>query len=240
MSYEKNTPQLNKNDPDSLYDWIAYKVSCPDFRNTIKDFINDNCFIFIDPKENFFEYEQKFKEFNQLIDNLIKNILHEGKISKEEFLKMVENGRKDIKYQKYFKQLINFKDYDLFKFILYKRNIELSKESESEIKELNKKNKIFVLKTSSEPLKISKNPYAQDCQIEEKTKKRTPIPTDIKITIIEKPEDIRKKDENNTPNCIINSLKEIVIHKIKINISNIEDEDPIMEEADDEASDKNL
>ena len=240
MSYEKNTPQLNKNDPDSLYDWIAYKVSCPDFRNTIKDFINDNCFIFIDPKENFFEYEQKFKEFNQLIDNLIKNILHEGKISKEEFLKMVENGRKDIKYQKYFKQLINFKDYDLFKFILYKRNIELSKESESEIKELNKKNKIFVLKTSSEPLKISKNPYAQDCQIEKKKKKRTPIPTDIKITIIEKPEDIRKKDENNTPNCIINSLKQIIMEKIKINICDIEDEDPIMEEADDEASDKNL
>ena len=67
-----------------------------------------------------------------------------------------------------------------------KRNIELSKMSESKIKEQNKKNKIFVLKTSSEPLKISKNPYAQDCQIEEKTKKRTPIPTDIKIQIISK------------------------------------------------------
>ena len=77
--------------------------------------------------------------------------------------------------------------------------------------------------TSSIPINISKNPYALDCQIEEKNKKRTPTPKEIKITIIEKQKDIKKKDENNTPNSIINSLKEIVMNKININIRNIED-----------------
>ena len=50
----------------------------------------------------------------------------------------------------------------------------------------------------------------------------------------------QKKDENNTPNGIVNSLKEIVKNKVNISICNIEEEDPIMEEASDEALDKNL
>ena len=240
MSNEQNIPQLNKNDPDSLYNWVAYKISCPDFRNTIKDFINDNCSIFIDNEENFLEYEKIFKQFNQLVDDLIKDILHEGNISKQEFLNITNRGRKDIIYKKYFKQLTDFKDYNLFKNMMCKRNNELAKMSEDEIKEQNKNNKNFVQKTSSVPIKISGNPYALECQIEEKTQKRTPTPKEIKITIIEKPKDIQKKDENNTPNGIVNSLKEIVKNKVNISICNIEEEDPIMEEASDEALDKNL
>ena len=280
MSNEQNIPQLNKNDPDSLYNWIAYKISYPDFRNSIKDFINDNCCIFIDTEENFVEYGQIFKKFNQLINDLIKDILLEGNISKEEFQNMVQRGRKDIKYKKYFKNLTTLKDYSLFKSMMCKRNYEISKmienkineqserkineqseskineqseskinkqseskineQSESKINEQNKKNKNFILTTSSIPINISKNPYALDCQIEEKNKKRTPTPKEIKITIIEKQKDIKKKDENNTPNSIINSLKEIVMNKININIRNIEDEAPIMEEVSDESLDKNL
>jgi hypothetical protein len=270
MSHEQITPELNKNDPESLYKWVAYKVSCPDFRNTIKDFIDDYCIAFVDAEENILEYDQIFKAFNQLIEDLIKNILHEGKISKEEFLKMAEKGIKDIKYKKYFKNLNSFKDYKRFKSMMIKRNIQLEKMTKNQIIEKNQKNQVnqvnqvnqenkrnkFILIVSSSP-EMTENPYAQDSQNEEKVKKKTPINkmSDIiknanqtKITnkkddnINKNPnqKDIGKKDEHNTPNCIINSLKQIIMEKIKINICDIEDEDPIMEEVDDEALEKNF
>ena len=244
MSKEHNIPQLNKSDPESLYNWFAYKISCPDFRNIIKDFINNNCSIFIDTEENFFEYEQIFKQFNKLIEDLIEDILHEGKISKEEFQKIVERGRKDIKYKKYFKQLSTFKDYNLFKSMMIKRNNELTTISENKMKEDNKRINMFILKASSNLINISGNPYALDSLFEEKTKIRVQTPKDVKIikkekqTITnsktEKEKDNKTKEQNNTPNSIISSLKEIVMKKIKINISNIDDEEPIMEEVDDE------
>jgi len=264
MSYEQNTPQLNKNDPESLYNWVAYKVSCPDFRNTIKDFINDNCTIFVDTEENILEYEQIFQAFNQLIEDLIKDILHEGKISKEQFLKMAERGIKDIKYKKYFKQLTTFKDYKCFKSMMIKRNIQLAKMTENQTKEKNQVNQAnqvnqenkrnrFILIVSSSP-EMTENPYALDPQIEEIAKKRTPTPKivdiiknvnqtyreDDNINKNSNQKDVGKKNEHNTPNSIINSLKQIVMQKIKINICNIEDEDPIMEEVDDEALNKNF
>ena len=52
---QNGPPELNKNDPDSLYNWVAYKVSCPQFRNPIKNFIDENCSTFIDIDENSFE-----------------------------------------------------------------------------------------------------------------------------------------------------------------------------------------
>ena len=244
MSKEQNIPKLNKSDPESLYKWVAYKISCPDFRNIIKDFINNNCSIFIDTEENFFEYEQIFKQFNKLIEDLIEDILHEGKISKEEFQKIVERGRKDIKYKKYFKQLSTFKDYNLFKSMMIKRNNELTTISENKMKEDNKRINMFILKASSNLINISGNPYALDSLFEEKTKIRVQTPKDVKITKkekqtitnskTEKEKDNKTKEQNNTPNSIISSLKEIVMKKIKINISNIDDEEPIMEEVDDE------
>lgn len=250
MLSNQSAPQLNKGDLESLYNWIAYKVSCPDFRNSIKDFINDNCSIFIDKEENISEYEQIFKQFKKLINDLLKDILYEGKISKEEFTKMVERGRKDIKYRKYFKQLSSFKDYSLFKSMMIKRNNELTTISENKMKEDNKRINMFILKASSNLINISGNPYVLDSLFEEKTKIRVQTPKDVKITKkekqkitnsnTEKEKDIKKKEQNNTPNSIISSLKEIVMKKIKINISNIDDEDPIMEEVDDEALGNNF
>ena len=51
----KNSPELNKNTPDSIYNWVEYKVSCPQFRNPIKNYVDENCFTFIDIDENSFE-----------------------------------------------------------------------------------------------------------------------------------------------------------------------------------------
>ena len=55
---------LDKNNPDSIYNWICFKISSPAFRNIIKDYIDDNCNIFIDVDENTFQQGKLFNEFN--------------------------------------------------------------------------------------------------------------------------------------------------------------------------------
>ena len=45
---EEEEITLDKNNPDSIYNWVAHKISGPSFRNIIKDFIDDNCSLFID------------------------------------------------------------------------------------------------------------------------------------------------------------------------------------------------
>jgi len=70
MAQNKPPIVLNKNDPDSLYNWIAYKVSCPEFRNPIKNYIDENCSTFVDIDENSFEQGQLFNEMNLLIEYL--------------------------------------------------------------------------------------------------------------------------------------------------------------------------
>ena len=112
------------------YDLIAQKVSCPEFRNPIKNFIDDNCSSFIDIDENSFEQMQIFKEINLLIENLLQKILLEGNITNEEFLKAAERGTEDPKYKKYFNQLIHFGNYEFFKSVMIKRNYQLIKMAE--------------------------------------------------------------------------------------------------------------
>ena len=134
----KNTPpQLNKNDPDSLYNWIAYKVSCPEFRNPIKNYIDENCSTFVDIDENSFEQGQLFNEMNLLIENLLKDVLEEGQITQEDFLKAAERGMEDKKYKKYFNQIINFGNYTFFKSVMTKRNYQIIQMAEKQMNQEN-------------------------------------------------------------------------------------------------------
>ena len=141
---EKQGPiELNKNDPESLYNWIAYKVSCPEFRNPIKNFIDENCSTFVDIDENSFEQGQLFNEMNLLLENLLKDVLEEGQISQEDFLKAAERGTTDKKYKKYFNQIINFGDYTFFKSVMTKRNYQIIQMAEKQMnqeKEMENKN----------------------------------------------------------------------------------------------------
>ena len=137
MSKDQNPPELNKNDQDSLYHWVAYKISSPDFRNPIKNFIDENCITFLDIEENSFEQGQLYKEMNLMIENLLNDVLEEGKISQEDFLKCAERGMEDKKYKKYFNQIINFGDYTFFKSVMTKRNYQLIKLAEMQFNQDN-------------------------------------------------------------------------------------------------------
>ena len=137
MSKGQNPPVLNKNDPESLYNWVAYRVSSPEFRNPIKNFIDENCITFLDIEENSFEQGQLYKEMNLMIENLLNDVLTEGNISQEDFLKCAERGMEDKKYKKYFNQIISFGDYTFFKNVMVKRNFQLIKLAEMQMNQDN-------------------------------------------------------------------------------------------------------
>ena len=129
---------LDKNDPDSIYNWVAKKVSGPSFRNIIKDFIDDNCSLFIDIEENTFQQGQIFNEFNQLLENILNDVLEEGGLTQDQFLEAAQRGLEDKKYKKYFDQILNFGDYNFFKRCMTKRNYALIKKFEEQISQQKK------------------------------------------------------------------------------------------------------
>ena len=50
---ESKPPELDKKDPDSIYNWIIYKLSSPEFGDPLKFYIKDNCETFMNIQENF-------------------------------------------------------------------------------------------------------------------------------------------------------------------------------------------
>ena len=133
MSEALQNITLDLKNPDSIYKWLTFKITNPSFRNIIKDFIDDNCSLFIDIDENTFQQGQLFNEFTQLVENLLGDLLAEGGISQEQFLAAAERGLSDEKYKKYYDQLLNFADYNYFKSLMTKRNYQLIKKIEEEI-----------------------------------------------------------------------------------------------------------
>ena len=225
MSKQKNIPPLNRDDPESLYNWVAYKISCPDFRNTIKDFTNDNCTIFIDSEEKSSYNDILFIQFKRLIIDLKNDILHEGKISKVEFNKIVERGINDEKYKKYFK-LLGLENYEIFKKRMIKRNIELFKISKNQIKENKKKENQNEAKKEGNEIKETKKEVKTstgnlECYHNEDNEEG------INIQLYE-------KKTNSTPHSINQYFNQIDNKKINIDTKNIENEDSIIMEEEEE------
>ena len=114
-----------KVDQDWLYECVVQIVRCPEFRNPIKDFIDDNCGSFIGVDENTFEQGALFKEFTTLIDNLLETLTQDIGITEEMFCLAAKRGLRDEKLKKYFEQLISFTNYNYFKNLMTKRNLYL-------------------------------------------------------------------------------------------------------------------
>ena len=128
----ENEVVLNNSDPESIYNWLSARITSPEFRNIIKDFIDENCSSFIDVDENTFEQGQLFNEFTQLIENLLNDVLEESQISQEKFLEAAQRGLSDPKYKKYYEQLISFSDYNYFKSLMCRRNYAIIKQIEEQ------------------------------------------------------------------------------------------------------------
>ena len=111
-----------------IYDTVLQIVKSPEFRNPLKDFIDDNCGSFIGVDENTFEQGAIHKEFITLADNLLETMTQEIGITEEMFCMAAKRGLEDEKEnKKYFEQLIAFNNYNYFKNLMTKRNLHLEK-----------------------------------------------------------------------------------------------------------------
>ena len=105
----------------------------PTWEVPIMTFIDENCVIFDNDKENKenkLVYTEKHREFCQLIDNLLSSHLSEVGVSEVEFAKAMEAGyqRRDVNSRKVFDQIIAIDDFLVFKKLMVKRNVELELE----------------------------------------------------------------------------------------------------------------
>ena len=132
-----------------IYDTVLQIIKSPEFRNPLKDFIDDNCGSFIGVDENTFEQGALHKEFVTLADSLLETLTQEIGITEEMFCLAAKKGLEDQKdNKKYFEQLIAFNNYTYFKNLMTKRNLhlekiayqEMMKDKEKEAKEEGKKN----------------------------------------------------------------------------------------------------
>ena len=114
-----------KEDFDWMYDVVFQIIRSPEFRNPIKDFIDDNCNTFIGQEENTFGQGALHKQFVQLIDNLLDTLTKDLGITEEMFCLAAKKGLNEPKAKKYFEQLISFTNYNYFKNLMTKRNFQL-------------------------------------------------------------------------------------------------------------------
>ena len=127
-------------DMEWIYDCVLQIVKSPEFRNPIKDFIDDNCGSFIGVDENTFEQGALHKEFIILVDSLLDALVKDMGITDEMFCMAAKKGLKEKEAKKYFEQLISFTNYNYFKNLMTKRNLyleemafkEMMKEKEKE------------------------------------------------------------------------------------------------------------
>ena len=119
---------------DWVYDYIFGKISSPEFRNPIKNFIDENCSSFIDVDENTFQQGALFNEFTQLVDNLLEKMLKKCNLTEEQFILASKKGLENEKHKKYFEQLIAFNNYNYFKNVMTKRNYQFIQMAEEAMK----------------------------------------------------------------------------------------------------------
>jgi len=110
---------------DWIYECVLQTIRSPEFRNPIKDFIDDNCESFIGLEENTFEQGELHKQFVSLIDGLLDTLTKEFGITEEMFCHAAKKGLNEKKAKKYFEQLISFTNYNYFKNLMTKRNLAL-------------------------------------------------------------------------------------------------------------------
>ena len=197
--------QIFDPDYDWIYDLVIEIISSPEFRNPIKDFIDENCDSFVGSEENTLEQGKIFKNFIEFIDSLLASFIIEIGISEEMFILAAKKGIENPKnkmHKKYILQLISFTNYLYFKNLMTKRNIQLEQQA---IKLLNESNNINI--------NVSNNNLNNVEKI-----------VDNNIQIVEQ-EEIKKINKINE-----NEIKNAIVNKEKIGMKNILEKDDNNEE----------
>ena len=197
---------------DWIYETVVDLIRSPEFRNPLKDFIDDNCGTFIGIDENTFEQGELHKEFMALADNLLDTMTKDLGITEEMFCMAAKRGlQADKEIKKYFEQLIAFNNYSYFKNLMTKRNLhlekiayeEMMKDKEKEVKQENKDNNEELKKLKEEQDKAVKGELEAALKMslaaEEEAKKLkeledADLERAIKLSLLE-----QQKSQNPTP-----------------------------------------
>ena len=195
-----------------IYDTVLQIVKSPEFRNPLKDFIDENCGTFIGIDENTFEQGALHKEFITLADNLLETMTQEIGITEEMFCLAAKRGLEDEKEnKKYFEQLIAFSNYTYFKNLMTKRNLhlekmayeEMMKDKQKEVEPENIENNEELKKLKEEQSKAEKgeleSALKMSMALEEEAKKLkeledAELEKAIKLSLLE-----QQKSQNPTP-----------------------------------------
>ena len=197
--------QIFDPDYDWIYDLVIEIISSPEFRNPIKDFIDENCDSFVGLEENTLEQGKIFKNFIEFIDSLLASFIIEIGISEEMFILAAKKGIENPKnkmHKKYILQLISFTNYLYFKNLMTKRNIQLEQQA---IKLLNESNNININVNNNNLNNVEKI-------------------VDNNIQIVEQ-EEIKKINKINEK-----EIKNAIVNKEKIGMKNILEKDDNNEE----------
>jgi hypothetical protein len=122
--------KMSSEDYDWIFDFVLQFLESDKFDAAVMDFVDEKCFVFDCEEENKFIYTDIHKEFKEHIEALISSNLGELGITPEIFLDSCEKARnsRDINKQ-VFERMLAMDDFDTFKKIMVKRNVELQLEA---------------------------------------------------------------------------------------------------------------
>lgn len=91
-------------------------------------FIDEKCIIFDTEEENKFEYSHIHEEFKHQVDAMLTEFLEELGVSPEDFLSVVQNRSSGLN-SFVVNSILVVDDFQLFKAMMVKRNMDLTKEA---------------------------------------------------------------------------------------------------------------
>jgi hypothetical protein len=115
---------------DWIFDFVLQFLESDKFDAAVMDFVDEKCYVFDNEEENKFIYTDIHREFRDHIEALISSNLGELGITPEMFYESCEKGRngRDINKQ-VFERMIAMDDFQTFKKLMIKRNMELQLEA---------------------------------------------------------------------------------------------------------------
>ena len=121
---------------DWLFDFVLQFLESDLFDSAVMDFVDEKCEIFDNEEENKFAYTDIHREFRDHVDALLSSNLGELGVTPELFYEACAKGRnsRDINRAVYDK-MIAMDDFQTFKKIMVKRNMELQMEAIRSMKE---------------------------------------------------------------------------------------------------------
>lgn len=115
---------------DWIFDYTLQFLETDKFDAALMDFVDEKCLVFEDAEENKLIYTDIHREFCDHLENLISSNLAEVGITTELFLESCEKARGDRDINStVFERLMAMEDFNTFKKLMTKRNLELQMES---------------------------------------------------------------------------------------------------------------